>query len=177
MLNSSPIFNALYFTIFKNLFYPTFCSKHEFFCIAYVNEATRYEVWTSYDCTRSFIHRHYNDNHAFLCQLLTVTNNDVTYIANAKAINEDSTSLYTATFTATIFIEFKDLTIVADKNFLRIYAHSNAKFTMTAQHTVLTMNRNEVFWANKVKHCFKLFLARMTRYVDTTIFTIYNVTT
>ena len=177
MLNSSPIFNALYFTIFKNLFYPTFCSKHEFFCIAYVYEATRYEVWTRYDCTRSFVHRHNNDNHTFLSQLLTVANNDITYVTNAKTIYEDSASLYTTGFTTTIFIEFKDLTIVSNKDFLRIYAHSNTKFTMTAQHAVLTMNWDEVFWTNKVKHCFKLFLARMTRYVNTTILTIYYMAT
>ena len=39
------------------------------------------------------------------------------------------------------------------------------------------MNRDEVFWTHKVEHCFKLFLARMTRYVDATIFAIYNMAT
>ena len=177
MLNGCPVFDALHFAIFKNLFYAALRSKHEFFCVTNVYETTRYEIWTSYDSTRSFVHRHNNDNHTFLCQLLTVTDNDITYVTNAKAINEDSASLYAATFATTIFIEFKDLTIIADKNFLRIYAHGHTKFTMTTQHTVLTMNWDKVFWTNKVKHCFKLFLARMTRYVDTTVFTIYHITT
>ena len=109
----------------------TFCFKHKFFCITYIYEATRYKIWACNDGTGSSIHGHNNDNHAFLCQLLTIANNDITNIANTKTINEDSTRLYTATFTATVFIKFKDLTIIADEDLLRVYAHSHTKFTMT----------------------------------------------
>ncbi|MNP67633.1 hypothetical protein D3C76_1634870 [compost metagenome] len=42
---------------------------------------------------------------------------------------------------------------------------------MAALHTEFTVNRQEVFRFHQVKHQFQLFLATVTRYVNTTVCT------
>ncbi len=134
---------------------------HKLFRLADVDEAARYEVRPRNHAPGGAVDRHDDDDHAFTRELLAVSQDDVSDIADAETVDEHDAGLHLAVEFCRVARELKDAAVFVEENVFGGHAEALRELGMADEHAVFAVHRHEIARADQIVHEFQCVLARM----------------
>ena len=88
----------------------------------------------------------YHHNNTILRQTLSVSDDNISYIAHAKAVHQNRTGLYLADDFGFLLADFEDVSGVENENIIFRDAERLGYSSLRPQMTHLPMNGDSIFW-------------------------------
>ena len=105
------------------------------------------------------IHRHNNNKYAILRELATITQNDITDIADSKPVDHNHAGLHTTNNLPLLLCKLEDLSVLTDEDIFLRHPKFTCQICMLYEMMVLAMHRHKEFRTYKIVHQLEFFTA------------------
>ena len=136
-------------TVRQSLLYNEIGFVHQRFRFLHIDKSAAFNFRSRCKIVRSALHgKRHNDN-AVLCQMLTVTQNRIADISDAKSIHEDRSHRNCTGYLCRILIQLQNISGMQNENIFLRDAKSRCYLGLCNQVAVLAVHRNGILRLNQ----------------------------
>lgn len=93
-LQLAPIRNSLIQACLQCIIHSAACFLDQFIGFLHIYKTSGYDIWTGYQLTTGPIQTHNHDHNTIFCQVLSISEDHISYITDTQSVYQDRTDGY-----------------------------------------------------------------------------------